>query len=100
MAKSNILRRPIITEKSSGNTGESTFVFEVDKRASKGQVKQAVEKAFKVTVMRVNTLIVPGKLKRNRRLGKVTKSSSWKKAVVSLKSGDKIDLFETKEGKK
>ncbi len=94
-----VLRRPIITEKSSKETSESRFTFEVVKSASKGQVKQSVEDAFGVTVEQVNTMIVPGKSRRTGRLKRVSKTSAWKKAIVQLKSGDKIDLFEIKEGK-
>ncbi len=87
-----VLRRPLVTEKSTRLSGAGTYVFEVDKRASKGQVRLAVEKAFKVGVIRVNMISVHGETKR---MGKreVTRPS-WKKAVVTLKEGDKIQFFE------
>jgi len=86
------LRRPLITEKSSFLQAEGKYSFEVAREASKPQIKQAVEKAFKVEVTAVNVLVVPGK---KRRLGRrQLPAHPWKKAVVSLKSGDKIELFE------
>ena len=99
MTNTSILRRPIITEKSTQKTAESSFTFEVDSRASKGQVKQVVEDTFNVTVLKVNTTMMPG---RSRRVGKqrrVSQSPRWKKAIIQLKSGDKIGLFELQESK-
>jgi len=87
-----VLRRPLVTEKSTRLSEAGTYVFEVDKRASKDQVKLAVEKAFKVGVVRVNMITIPGETKR---MGKREVSRpSWKKAVVTLREGDKIQFFE------
>ncbi|MFH1381885.1 MAG: 50S ribosomal protein L23 [Chloroflexota bacterium] len=87
------LRRPLITEKYSVLQGEGKYAFEVTGTASKPQIKQAVERAFKVKVMAVNMITVPGK---RRRLGRRELiGPSWKKAVVTLKAGDKIELFES-----
>jgi large subunit ribosomal protein L23 len=87
-----VLRRPLVTEKSTRLSEAGTYVFEVDKKASKDQVKLAVEKAFKVGVTRVNMVTVPGETKR---MGKRAVSrSSWKKAIVTLREGDKIQFFE------
>ena len=88
-----VLRRPLITEKSTVLQAQGKYAFEVAGEASKPQIKQAVEKAFKVEVTAVNVMLVPG---RRRRLGRRQKmaSPSWKKAVVTLKQGDKIELFE------
>jgi len=87
-----VLRRPLITEKGSMLQGQGKYLFEVDGKATKTQVKQAVEKAFSVSVVKVNIMIVPGKM---RRMGRgLFKTSEWKKALVTLKPGDKIELFE------
>ena len=87
-----ILLRPLITEKSTSLAGQDKYVFEVDLRANKPQIREAVELAFNVTVLNVNTMVVKGK---NRRFGRnVTKQPDWKKAIVTLQSGDTIELFE------
>ncbi|MXX17868.1 MAG: 50S ribosomal protein L23 [Dehalococcoidia bacterium] len=87
-----ILLRPLITEKSTSLAGQDKYVFEVDLRANKPQIREAVELAFDVTVRNVNTMVVKGK---NRRFGRnVTKQPDWKKAIVTLQPGDTIELFE------
>ena len=87
-----VLLRPLITEKSTVLAGSDKYVFEVDIRANKTQVKEAVELAFNVEVAAVNTMKMKGK---NRRFGRrVTKQPDWKKAVVTLKPGHSIELFE------
>ena len=87
-----VLRRPLVTEKSTRLSEQDKYVFEVDKKASKDQIKQAVEVAFKVNVTGVNIIKVPGETKRVGRRAITTQS--WKKAVVTLKVGDKIQYFE------
>ncbi len=87
-----VLLRPIITEKTTVLTGLDKYVFEVDIRANKNQVKEAIQTAFSVRVAEVNTLIMKGKPKRFGR--KVTTRPDWKKAIVTLVHGDKIELFE------
>ncbi len=87
-----VLLRPIITEKTTVLTGLDKYVFEVDIRANKNQIKEAVELAFSVRVSDVNTMKVKGKPRRFGR--KVTNRPDWKKAVVTLVAGDKIELFE------
>lgn len=87
-----IIRRPLVTEKNAILQMDGKYVFEVDKRANKMQIKEAVETAFKVTVLSINVIIVPGKAKRMGR--GITITPNWKKAIVTLKPGDKIDLFE------
>lgn len=88
----DILRRPIITEKSTTLQEQSRYVFEVAKTATKHQIKRAVEEAFEVRVVKVNTMNVRGKTKR---MGpRVSRKSDWKKAVVSLAPGNTITLFE------
>jgi large subunit ribosomal protein L23 len=87
-----VLQRPLITEKNSSLQAQGKYAFEVALEANKEQIKQAVEKAFKVTVTGVNVMTVPGKRRRMR--GREVMNPSWKKALVTLKSGDKIELFE------
>jgi large subunit ribosomal protein L23 len=88
-----VLRRPLITEKSTVLQAEGKYAFEVARSTNKAQVKGAVEKVFGVTVTGLNLMNVAGK---PRRLGKrVLPAKPWKKAVVTLKPGDKIELFET-----
>ena len=87
-----VLLRPIITEKTTLLTGQDKYVFEVDVRANKTQIKEAVQVAFSVRVTDVNTMKVKGKPKRFGR--KVTERPDWKKAIVTLVPGDKIELFE------
>jgi large subunit ribosomal protein L23 len=87
-----VLERPLITEKNSALQAQGKYVFKVAQEANKEQIKQAVEKAFKVTVTGVNLMTVSGKRRRMR--GREVTSPSWKKALVTLKSGDKIELFE------
>ena len=87
-----VLRRPLITEKNTILQTQGKYAFEVDAEANKQQVKQAVEKAFKVKVTAVNVMTVPGKTKRVGR--RMVLTPSHKKAIVTLKVGDKIELFE------
>jgi large subunit ribosomal protein L23 len=88
-----VLRRPLITEKSTIlQDAQNKYAFEVDTRANKVQVKSAVEQAFNVKVTDVNIATIKGKRKR---FGpKLVKRPSWKKAVVSLRPGDRIQIFE------
>ncbi len=87
-----VLLRPLITEKSTLLTAQDKYVFEVDIRANKNQIKEAVQIAFNVRVSDVNTMKVKGKMKRFGR--RVTPRPDWKKAIVTLVEGDKIELFE------
>ena len=87
-----VLRRPLVTEKNAVLQAQGKYAFEVAGEANKEQIKQAIEKAFKVTVTKVNVMTVSGKRKRVR--GRMTLSPSWKKAVVTLKPGDKIEIVE------
>ena len=87
-----VLRRPLITEKTSQLQALGKYAFEVADEANKNQIKEAVEKSFKVDVIAVNIISVPSK---QRRLGRQqVLTSPWKKAIVTLKAGDKIELFE------
>ena len=89
----DVLIRPVVTEKSTIATDLGQYAFEVAMGANKMQVKDAVETAFKVTVYDVNVLMMPDKITR---LGsrEIVRRSKWKKAVVTLKPGDRIQLFE------
>jgi large subunit ribosomal protein L23 len=87
-----VLRRPRITEKNAALQTQGKYAFEVAREANKEQVKQAVEKAFKVSVIDVNVMMVPGRGRRMR--GRLVISPSWKKAIVTLKPGDKIEIVE------
>ncbi len=88
----SVLVRPLITEKSTYLASANKYAFEVLKAANKLQVKEAVEVAFSVKVLEVNTMNVRGKM---RRVGKSRGyARSWKKAVVTLAPEDKIELFE------
>jgi len=71
---------------------QGKYAFEIAREANKQQIRQAVEKAFKVNVLTVNVMTVPGKTRRVGRRQVLTQS--WKKAIVTLKPGDKIELFE------
>ena len=87
-----VLRRPVITEKSTLLSEQGRYVFEVAKGATKHDIKRAVEDAFDVSVLRVRTMGVRGKRKR---FGpRITALRSWKKAIVTLAPGDSITLFE------
>jgi len=87
-----VLRRPLITEKNTDLQTQNKYAFEVAEEANKPLVKQAVEKAFKVRVTGVNVIAVPGKTRRVGR--RHVKTRSWKKAIVTLQAGDKIEFFE------
>jgi large subunit ribosomal protein L23 len=92
----DILRRPIITEKSNYQAGDlNQYVFEVDIDATKQMIKDAVETVFDVEVSRVNIINVPAKRSRrwrNRRIK--VRRSSYKKAIITLEPGESIDVFE------
>ncbi|MBI4302499.1 MAG: 50S ribosomal protein L23 [Chloroflexi bacterium] len=87
-----VLRRPVITEKNTALQSQNQYTFEVSNWANKIQIKEAVEKAFNVKVLVVNVIHVPGKRRRVGRQQGMT--CSWKKAVVTLHEGHKIELFE------
>jgi large subunit ribosomal protein L23 len=90
----DIIKRPIITESTSDLMADLTYVFEVDKRANKIEIREAVESIFKVKVTKVNTMIVPAKPKRYGRHSGYT--SEWKKAIVFLSKDSKpLAFFES-----
>ncbi|GAV24647.1 50S ribosomal protein L23 [Carboxydothermus islandicus] len=88
----DIIIRPLITEKSMDLAQENKYTFVVDKNANKIEIKNAIEELFKVKVEKVNTIRVKGKMKRVGRF--VGRTPEYKKAIVKLRAGDKIELFE------
>ena len=90
-----VLIRPIISEKSYGLMDQGAYVFVVDPRASKQQIRAAVEESFSVRVASVNTLVRKGKTKRNRRTATLGRRSDTKRAIVRLVGDDRIELFES-----
>ena len=88
----DILRRPVITEKSMALIAENKYTFIVDPRATKTDIKRAVEEIFHVKVLKVRTMLVKGKMKRVRR--ERGKTPDRKKAIVTLRKGDQIKVFE------
>jgi len=88
-----IIVRPLITEKNTNLMVLNKYCFEVDRNASKTQVKHAIEEIFNVTVMNVHTMNLRGK--RRRRGMRYGYTNDWKKAIVTLAEGDRIELFES-----
>ena len=87
-----VLRRPIVTEQSTRLAEQGQYVFEVAPGANKPQIRQAVQQAFSVEVLAVNTMNVRGKEKRyGRRVGR---QRDWKKAIVTVAPGQRIEIFE------
>ena len=93
MSQYDIIKRPLVTEKS--NIQKETanqLTFEVDRRANRIEIRRAIEQIFNVKVASVRTMQVTGKVKRRgRTLGK---RRDWKKAIVTLRPGERIDFFE------
>ena len=87
-----VLRRPLVTEKSTALQVLNKYAFEVAGTANKLQIRQAVEKAFKVNVSAVHVITVPSKTRRVGR--RLVQTPPWKKAIVTLRPGDKIEFFE------
>lgn len=88
-----IIVRPLITEKNTNLMQFNKYSFEVLQEASKPEIKHAVETIFNVTVAKVHTMNVRGKLKRRGRESGYTRD--WKKAIVTLVPGDRIEIFES-----
>jgi large subunit ribosomal protein L23 len=88
-----VIKRPLITEKSTACQADSNqYFFAVDTRAGKQEIRDAVEKVFKVNVVAVRTMSVGGK---KRRIGRsVGRTSAWKKAMITLKEGERIEFLE------
>jgi len=93
MIQYDIIKRPLISEKTSIQKEAANQVsFEVDRRANRVEIKRAIEKIFNVRVSSVKTMQVKGKIKQRGRI--VGKRKDWKKAVVKLSPGERIDFFE------
>jgi large subunit ribosomal protein L23 len=89
-----VLKRPILTEKTDFQRDDNQYVFEVDRKANKHQIKEAVETLFDVQVMAVNTMNMKPKRRSLGRKSIITRSA-WKRAVVKLAPGERIqDFFE------
>ena len=87
-----VLKKPLITEKSTELQVQNKYAFEIAAGANKPMVKEAVEKAFNVKVTGVNVVTMPGKTRRVGR--RQVQTPPWKKALVTLQAGDKIEFFE------
>ncbi|MDQ2908199.1 MAG: 50S ribosomal protein L23 [Candidatus Eremiobacteraeota bacterium] len=94
MVARDVIIAPMITEKSMAGTPFQQYAFEVHRSATKTQIRHAVAEIFKVDVLKVNTINVGGKKKNFARRGVRThgKQPDWKKAIVTLKAGQKIEL--------
>ena len=92
----NIIKKPVVSEKSTALAEVANrYVFKVEATATKTEIKQAVEQLFKVKVKAVNTIVMHGK---NKRAGRFEfKRSNWKKAIITLGQGQKIELFQVKQ---
>ena len=94
MNPEQIIKRPLILTEKGNRLREQAnqYLFEVERTANKAQIRDAIETLFSVKVERVHTLVVRGRM---RRMGRGhAKTRNWKKAIVSLKEGESIDLFE------
>lgn len=89
---SQVIKRPLVTEKNSILAETGVYAFEVERKATKTEIKSAVEKFFQVKVKSVNTLQCRSRSKRTR-VGE-SKPKYWKKAMVRLMPGEKISIFE------
>jgi large subunit ribosomal protein L23 len=94
----DVILSPIISEKSMKDVTIHKFTFKVAKKADKGIIKKAIEEKFKVNVLQVSTNIVKGRTMRTGQRRIETTKSPWKKAVASLKAGQKIALFDVGGG--
>jgi large subunit ribosomal protein L23 len=90
----DVLRRPVVTEKSNVMSDElNQYVFEVAPEANKQQIKQAIEVIFEKRVKKVNTMVMPAK-RGFRGRNEYVRSQQWKKAIVTLEAGEKLELFD------
>ncbi len=89
----DVLVRPLVTEKSTRLIEQGQYTFEVHREANKIQIREAVEKTFNVAVKAVNTMNMPRKERRRGRI--IGTVPGWKKAIVTLRAGETIDIFET-----
>ncbi len=93
MRSHEVLIRPVTTEKTDALTEQCRqYVFEVDRRANKREIQAAVESTFRVQVVNVRTMVMPGKVRRWGR--HLSRQPAWKKAIVTVAAGQEIRLFE------
>lgn len=97
MKLNKIIKRPIVTEKSVELSKQNRYPFEVGMNATKGSVAKLIKSLFDVDVIEVKTMVVRGKKKRLGKTRIFVKAPKWKKAIVKLKEGQRIDLFPEKE---
>ncbi|MPY92682.1 MAG: 50S ribosomal protein L23 [Acidimicrobiia bacterium] len=90
----DVILRPVVSEKSYSLIDENVYTFIVHPEASKPEIRDAVQAIFGVAVEKVNTVNRKGKRKRNRRTGQVGVRSDTRRALVTLRAGNTIDLFE------
>ncbi|MBI4772550.1 MAG: 50S ribosomal protein L23 [Chloroflexi bacterium] len=92
----DVLRRPIVTEKSNHQNAKlHQYVFEVEQQASQAQIRQAVETLFDVDVLKINVMNAPARRTRRPRSRRVAvRRSSYKKAIVTIRADQTIDIFE------
>lgn len=96
MNTTNVLKKPIISEKSLKSAENNWYTFKVATNANKKQIAKTVENEFKVNVLAIKTAIFKGKTKKVGRKRIEIKGESWKKAIVRIKEGQKIGIFEEK----
>ncbi len=97
MKAEDVIIRPIVTEKSNDGLQEGKYTFEVNRKATKIDIKNAVEKLFEVKVLEVNTMNIKGKAKR---VGRSTgRTSDWKKAIVTIDTNPSDKTYLTEGGK-
>lgn len=91
---SDVIQAPLLTEETTIQmNAHNKYVFRVDPRANKREIKDAIETHFNVTVVSVNTMNYTGKMGAKRARGGTGRKAAWKKAIVSLKESDSIDLI-------
>lgn len=92
--KSDLLLRPIITEKAMKDVANNRFTFAFAKTANKSQILEIISKTFNVKPLNIKTIMVKGKSKISRKTRETTKLDNWKKAIIQLPKDQKIDLFD------
>lgn len=92
MRVSNVILKPIVTEKSMALQNDLKYIFQVNLKASKGAIAEEINRIYGVDAVDVKTMIMPGKKRRILGTRKFTKTKKKKKAIVKLKEGQKIDL--------
>lgn len=95
----NLIKKPVISEKSLAEASNGRYTFIVDKAANKTEIRNAIEKTFSVKVIKVDTNLTKGSKSKMTKKGRTQKKFIFKKARVALQKGQKIDIFEEKKGK-